>query len=65
MSVPLPSVLVVDDEKNMRLSLQTVLNDEGYAVRAIETAEEALEFDRARGVFYGHHRRTARRHDRL
>jgi DNA-binding NtrC family response regulator len=43
MSAPLPSVLVVDDEKNMRLSLQTVLKDEGYAARAVESAEEALE----------------------
>jgi len=43
MSVPLPSVLVVDDEKNMRLSLQTVLNEEGYAARAVESAEEALD----------------------
>ena len=42
MSAPLPPVLVVDDEKNMRLSLQTVLNDEGYAARAAESAEEAL-----------------------
>ena len=42
MSVPLPPVLVVDDEKNMRLSLKTVLADEGYAVRAVESAEEAL-----------------------
>ena len=43
MNVPLPPVLVVDDEKNMRLSLQTVLKDEGYAARAVESAEEALE----------------------
>ena len=42
MSVPLPPVLVVDDEKNMRLSLQTVLRDENYAARAVESAEEAL-----------------------
>ncbi len=42
MSVPLPPVLVVDDEKNMRRSLQTMLGDEGYAVRAAESAEEAL-----------------------
>ena len=41
--MPLPPVLVVDDEKNMRLSLQTVLNDEGYAARAVESAEAALE----------------------
>jgi DNA-binding NtrC family response regulator len=38
-----PTVLVVDDEKNMRLSLQTVLKDEGYGVHAVETAEEALK----------------------
>jgi DNA-binding NtrC family response regulator len=43
MSAPLPPVLVVDDEKNMRLSLQTVLKDEGYASRAVESAEAALE----------------------
>jgi DNA-binding NtrC family response regulator len=42
MSAPLPPVLVVDDEKNMRRSLQTMLGDEGYAVRAAESAEEAL-----------------------
>jgi DNA-binding NtrC family response regulator len=42
MNFPLPPVLVVDDEKNMRASLQTVLKDEGYAVRAVESAEEAL-----------------------
>jgi DNA-binding NtrC family response regulator len=43
MRYPLPPVLVVDDEKNMRLSLQTMLMDEGHAVRAVESAEEALE----------------------
>jgi DNA-binding NtrC family response regulator len=42
MRVPLPPVLVVDDEKNMRLSLQTVLEDEGYTVRSVESAEAAL-----------------------
>jgi DNA-binding NtrC family response regulator len=42
MSEPLPPVLVVDDEKNMRRSLQTMLTDEGYAVRTAESAEEAL-----------------------
>src|SRR5512136_1743742 len=42
MSAPLPPVLVVDDEKNMRLSLKTVLSDEGYPVRTVESAEEAL-----------------------
>jgi CheY-like chemotaxis protein len=42
MNARLPPVLVVDDEKNMRLSLKTVLADENYSVRAIESAEEAL-----------------------
>ncbi|MGO8766711.1 MAG: sigma-54-dependent transcriptional regulator [Limisphaerales bacterium] len=43
MTHPVPPVLVVDDEKNMRLSLQTMLMDEGHAVRTVESAEEALE----------------------
>ena len=43
MSIPLPPVLVVDDEKNMRRSLQAMLGDEGYATRAAESAEEALK----------------------
>ena len=42
MSNALPPVLVVDDEKNMRLSLQSILTDEGYRTRALESAEEAL-----------------------
>ncbi len=42
MSAPLPPVLVVDDEKNMRRSLQTLLGDDGYDVRAAESAEAAL-----------------------
>jgi DNA-binding NtrC family response regulator len=42
MNALLPPVLVVDDEKNMRLSLQTVLKGEDYAVRLVESAEEAL-----------------------
>ena len=42
MNIPLPPVLVVDDEKNMRRSLGTVLTDEGYASRVAESAEEAL-----------------------
>jgi DNA-binding NtrC family response regulator len=42
MSVAVPPVLVVDDEKNMRLSIETLLNDEGYSARLTESAEEAL-----------------------
>ncbi len=39
----LPPLLVVDDEKNMRLSLETVLRGEGYDVRLAESAEAALK----------------------
>jgi DNA-binding NtrC family response regulator len=39
----LPPLLVVDDEKNMRLSLQTVLEGENYEVRLAESAENALK----------------------
>ena len=42
MSVPLPPVLVVDDEKNMRLSLRSILATEGYTIRLVESAEEGL-----------------------
>ncbi len=51
MSLPNPPLLVVDDEKNMRLSLQTVLADEGYAVRTVESAEAALELLAREEVF--------------
>ncbi len=36
-------VLVVDDEPGIRNSLSGVLEDEGYAVTAVETAERSLE----------------------
>jgi DNA-binding NtrC family response regulator len=42
MNLPLPPVLIVDDDKNMRRSLATMLADEGYVVRAAESAEAAL-----------------------
>src|SRR5213078_1283183 len=42
MSVKLPPLLVVDDEKNMRLSLEAVMSDEGYEVRAVDSAEQAF-----------------------
>jgi DNA-binding NtrC family response regulator len=42
MNWPLPPVLVVDDEKNMRLSLRSILSGEGYDLRLVESAEEAL-----------------------
>lgn len=42
MSIATPPVLIVDDEKNMRLSLRSILTDEGYHARIVESAEEAL-----------------------
>src|SRR5262245_38660215 len=51
MSTALPPVLVVDDEKNMRASLQTMLGDEGYAVHTVESAEEALKLLAAEEFF--------------
>jgi DNA-binding NtrC family response regulator len=38
-----PTVLVVDDEKNIRRTLRMVLEPEGYAVEEAETGEEALK----------------------
>jgi DNA-binding NtrC family response regulator len=51
MSAPLPPLLVVDDEKNMRLSLQTLLGDERYSVLAVESAEAGLELLAKENVF--------------
>jgi len=51
MTTPLPPLLVVDDEKNMRLSLQTLLGDEGYVVLAVESAEAGLELLASENVF--------------
>ena len=44
MSLPLPPILVVDDEKNMRLSLRSILIGEGYEVQMVESAEDALAY---------------------
>ncbi|PWT92417.1 MAG: Fis family transcriptional regulator [Proteobacteria bacterium] len=38
-----PNLLVVDDEAGIRESLASILNDEGYHVEAVGSAEEALE----------------------
>jgi two-component system nitrogen regulation response regulator NtrX len=38
-----PSILVVDDEPNIRRALRMVLEPEGYAVSEAESAEKALE----------------------
>ena len=42
MSLPLPPVLVVDDERNMRLSLQDMLTADKFPVKTVESAEEAM-----------------------
>ena len=42
MTASLPPLLVVDDENNMRISLRTILSEEGYTVKTVESAEEAL-----------------------
>ena len=36
-------LLVVDDEAGIRDSLSSILEDEGYQVEAVGSAEEALE----------------------
>lgn len=43
MSLPLPPILFVDDEKNMRVSLESVMLSEGFTVRLVDSAEEALK----------------------
>jgi two-component system response regulator AtoC len=51
MTIRLPPVLVVDDEKNMRVSLEGVLDGAGFAVRTVESAEAALKLLAATEVF--------------
>lgn len=47
----MPPLLIVDDEKNMRLSLETVMRDEGYEALVATSGEEALEL-MARNKFF-------------
>ena len=42
MSIALPPILIVDDEKNMRQTLTTMLQDEDYEARSADSAEAAL-----------------------
>src|SRR4051812_46736060 len=42
MNSALPPVLVIGDEKNMRLSVKTLLMAEGFEARVVESAEEGL-----------------------
>ncbi len=39
----LPSILIVDDEKNIRTSIQTMLQEEGYPVQTVDSAEAGLK----------------------
>ena len=43
MTANLPPLLVVDDEKNMRLSLEAIMHGEGYQYRGADSAEQALK----------------------
>ncbi|HOK78413.1 MAG TPA: sigma-54 dependent transcriptional regulator [Verrucomicrobiota bacterium] len=43
MKRPLPPLLIVDDERNMRASLRTIMEGEGFEVEAAESAEQALQ----------------------
>ncbi len=43
-----PTILVADDEPEIRAVLEAVLTDEGYAVVAVGDGEDALELTEAR-----------------
>lgn len=47
----LPPLLIIDDEKNMRLSLETVMTDSGYQVVAADSAEHGLKLLESREFF--------------
>ncbi|HVY69647.1 MAG TPA: sigma-54 dependent transcriptional regulator [Verrucomicrobiae bacterium] len=47
----LPPLLIVDDEKNMRLSLETVMAGQGYQIRAVDSAEQGLKLLEHEEVF--------------
>ena len=45
------SLLVVDDERNMRESLKTILESRGYRVDTVESAEDGLKAVEESGYF--------------
>ena len=42
MKAKLPPLLIIDDERNMRLSLEAAMIDEGYIVKSVDSAEQGL-----------------------
>ncbi len=44
MSCPSPSILVVDDDPDIREALVDVLTDHGYSARAVANGREALDY---------------------
>jgi DNA-binding NtrC family response regulator len=51
MSHAFPPILFVDDERNMRLSVKSALDDEGFECVTVESAEEALKLVSQRRFF--------------
>ena len=51
MTQKLPPILIVDDEKNMRFSLKSILEDERYGVLTAESAEQAWTILHSEEVF--------------
>jgi DNA-binding NtrC family response regulator len=43
MTSNLPPLRVIDDERNMRLSIEAIITDEGYELRTVESAEQGLK----------------------
>lgn len=42
MNEELPPLLLVDDERNMRVSLESIMREEGYSMESAESAEKAI-----------------------
>ena len=64
MKPDLPPLLIVDDERNMRLSLETVMREEGYQALTASSAEEGLDLVPGEGAVPGDLRLPPRRDER-
>lgn len=51
MKTQLPPLMIVDDERNMRISLQTVLSEEGYDTLVEDSAESACKSLETKQIF--------------